>query len=118
MKYLQPFVSPTAEELRKHWGVEQAKEIDNRNKAIYQQNKKLVRAAKMAIGEVSRDIPGLREMEPPAIQIEYARKFRELADKEREAEQAAIERAEAEAEAKAKREQAQAAQHHHHGHRR
>jgi len=89
MKYLEDFISPTREELAQ-WDGEHAKKMDEINREIYKRNRFVVNLAKRILSDVHAQTQGVRDLEAPAIQIEYSRLFRDQQEKERETKEAAF----------------------------
>lgn len=87
MKYLEDFISPTREELAK-WDGEHAKKMDEINREIYKRNRFLVNIAKRILSDVHAQTQGVRDLDPPAIQVEYSRLFRDQMERERESKEA------------------------------
>ncbi|MBL8669447.1 MAG: hypothetical protein JNK11_02240 [Alphaproteobacteria bacterium] len=85
MPALESFVSPSREELAT-WSDEKARKIDEANREIFKRNKLVVSRARQILLECAPAVTAVRDLQPPAIPIEYARKTRELAEKERERE--------------------------------
>lgn len=91
MRYLEDFISPTREELAT-WDKAQARRIDEVNREIFKRNRLVVNYVKRILSEAASEVPGVRDLAPPAVQIEYARKYREMEERDREAEAASRER--------------------------
>lgn len=84
MKLLEDFKTPSRDEMAT-FDVDEAKKIDQANKEIYRRNRMIVQKAKMILRSVAPQARSFQELEPPAVPIEYARKFRDMLEKEREA---------------------------------
>lgn len=84
MKLLEDFVTPSRDEMAS-LDVDEARKIDQINKEIHKRNRMVVQKAKMVLRQAAPEAQTLQQMEPPAIPMEYARKFRDLIEKEREA---------------------------------
>lgn len=84
MKHLEDFVSPSRADMT-DFGIDDAKRLDQINKEIHRRNRIVVNRAKALLRGVAPQARSVQDLEPPAIPIEYARKFREQLDKEREA---------------------------------
>lgn len=101
-KLLEDFVTPSREDMAT-FDVDEAKKIDLINKEIYRRNKMLVNKAKMVLRAAAPHARSVQNLEPPAVPIEYARKFRDMIEKEREAAAAYEERMAAQSEREAAR---------------
>ncbi|MEM6491301.1 MAG: hypothetical protein AAF684_05270 [Pseudomonadota bacterium] len=84
MKHLEDYVSPSRADLAT-FNAEDAQRIDQINKEIYRRNRIVVQKAKTLLRAASPEARTVHDLEPPAVPIEYARKFREQLEKEREA---------------------------------
>lgn len=81
MKFLEPYVTPNTDQLQ-NWSMEAAKEFDSLNKEIFKRNRILVRKAKAVLAALG--CPGniYAQIEPPAVQVEYARVLRDQMERE------------------------------------
>jgi len=84
MKHLEDFVSPSRADMA-NFTIDDAKRIDQVNKEIHRRNRIVVNRAKALLRAGAPQARTVGDLEPPAVPVEYGRKFREQLDKKREA---------------------------------